>query len=132
MSHEHLNEQPAEPTYTPEEAIAAGYRIMGDKVFERVSVRDCDKEDLVCVGQIGPRKGRRDPSAIEVDGMRVEFQAKELKGLSLRDHFAGEAIPGVMRMQPMPLSHPEHAEYYERIADYTYGIADAMLKRREQ
>jgi len=116
MSHEHLHEQPMdEPTYTPEEAIAAGYRIIGNKVFERATVRD--REDLVCVGKIGPRK---------------KFQATELKGLTLRDHFAGQAIAGVMRLLPMPLSHSENAEYFERISDYAYRIADAMLERRNQ
>jgi len=113
MSHEHLNEQPAEPTYTPEEAIAAGYRIMGDKVFERVSVRDCDKEDLVCVGRIGPRPSKKSQAN------------KHLNEQSLRDKFAGQALPGLMSIR---WHETEHA----LLADHAYRIADAMLKRREQ
>jgi len=52
------------------------------------------------------------------------------KGMTLRDYFAAKAMQGLMSME-------EKGEYktindaWNKIAEYSYQMADAMLKQRE-
>lgn len=55
-------------------------------------------------------------------------------GMTLRDHFAGLAIGGLMAMIAAgkhDLSHLDGSTQEERLAVAGYRVADAMLKARE-
>ena len=47
----------------------------------------------------------------------------EYNGMTLRDYFAGQALPGILRLARGPDSN-------ELMAEAAYTIADAMLKER--
>ena len=52
----------------------------------------------------------------------------ETEGMSLRDHFAGLALSGLL---VDVLNHPFGADWVEATARDSYALADAMLKARE-
>lgn len=54
-----------------------------------------------------------------------DLNADEEKGMTLRDYFAGKAIPSVMAKWPN--GHPNG---WDGIATAAYMLADAMLKAR--
>lgn len=47
---------------------------------------------------------------------------------SLRDHFASQALSGVMGNS---LTEPTKQQHFDNIAEDCYRVADAMLKRRK-
>jgi hypothetical protein len=48
------------------------------------------------------------------------------EGMTLRDYFAAKAMLWVAE------DMPAQANFFERVADQSYKLADAMLKAREQ
>ena len=53
-------------------------------------------------------------------------ETQELQGMTLRDYFAAKALPWVAE------DMPAQENFFERVADQSYKLADAMLKAREQ
>jgi hypothetical protein len=59
---------------------------------------------------------------------RYEDVIVPMGGMSLRDHFAGQALSGLLAS-----THPDHsAPTWEAYAACAYGHADAMLSEREK
>jgi len=56
------------------------------------------------------------------DGM---ISVKSTDGMSLRDHFAGQALVGLLS------TYSTDEVAWEKVASRSYGIADAMLAARE-
>ena len=54
----------------------------------------------------------------------MNISTTETTGISLRDHFAGLAIQGIL------LLDPENRWSYKECAMYAYEFADAMLKEK--
>lgn len=54
----------------------------------------------------------------------------DAKGMSLRDYFAAKAMQGLMTMEDKG-THKSMEDCYAKIAELSYGCADAMLKQRE-
>jgi hypothetical protein len=65
------------------------------------------------------------PNAFPVDAGGT-FQ----RGMSLRDYFANSAMQGLMSMEDKG-THGTLEECYQKIAETSYAIADAMLKERQ-
>lgn len=54
-------------------------------------------------------------------------------GMSLRDHFAGEALSIFeFDVDTLRLLQAGHEPNHEPMAKFCYGLADAMLKEREK
>ena len=53
-------------------------------------------------------------------------KAYKMHGMTLRDYFAAKAMSWVAE------DMPAQANFFERVADQSYKLADAMLKAREQ
>jgi hypothetical protein len=52
------------------------------------------------------------------------------RGMSLRDYFANSAMQGLMSMENKG-TYGTLEECYQKIAETSYAIADAMLKERQ-
>ena len=52
------------------------------------------------------------------------------QGMSLRDYFAAKAMQGLMAMEDKG-TYKSMEDCYAKIAELSYGCADAMLKQRE-
>jgi hypothetical protein len=65
------------------------------------------------------------PQAFPVDAGGT-FQ----RGMTLRDYFANSAMQGLMSMEDKG-THGTLEECYQKIAETSYAIADAMLKARQ-
>lgn len=73
------------------------------------------------------------------------FNTYAIKGMDLRDYFAGKAIPVAYKYWMADYYHPDHPDHdvrtgsyedldrdvCELIADSAYALADAMMKARE-
>lgn len=71
----------------------------------------------------------------DADGVRQYEVMDAARGISLRDHFAGEAIRGAADAICDSLSDGDEAHaraHAERHAKAAYLLADAMLRAREQ
>jgi hypothetical protein len=56
----------------------------------------------------------------------ISTQLRGQTGMSLRDWFAGQALPECIKVVDTAHGNSDHA------ADLAYTVADAMLKRRER
>ena len=61
-----------------------------------------------------------------VDGV----PAVDTQGMTLRDYFAAKAMHGLLELCQHDAHHGK--TYIEYIAGLSYGMADAMLKERQQ
>lgn len=52
-------------------------------------------------------------------------------GMTLRDYFAAKAMSGWLASFPASESHPVVSGLEEKVANYSYALADAMLRARE-
>jgi len=52
-------------------------------------------------------------------------------GMTLRDYYAGQAMQGLMTMEDKG-THKSMEDCYARIAELSYGMADAMLNQRQK
>lgn len=52
-------------------------------------------------------------------------------GMTLRDYFAGQALVGIAHAERMMGAY-RYEEEYPDLARLAYGVADAMLKAREE
>ncbi|WP_180249319.1 hypothetical protein [Enterobacter hormaechei] len=52
-------------------------------------------------------------------------------GMTLRDYFAAKAMAGWLASFPASESHPVVSGLEDKVASYSYALADAMLKARE-
>ena len=68
-----------------------------------------------------------------VDGIQTQNHAGIHTGASLRDHFAGLAMQGVLMtsMSLGEIDEAERAQCLDRAAGLFYEMADAMLRARE-
>lgn len=64
------------------------------------------------------------------DPLQPMQKALLLRGMTLRDWFAGQALVG-MRL-PWPGDHGHHKNFAEHAADSAYKVADAMLAERQR
>ncbi len=56
-----------------------------------------------------------------------------LRGMTLRDYFAGQALAGIMAIAGLSIiKKKEGASDWEAIAESAYTLADAMLAERSQ
>lgn len=53
-------------------------------------------------------------------------------GMTLRDYFAAKAMQGWLASYPESDKHPVAYHIEDRIAEFSYLMADAMLKAREE
>lgn len=51
--------------------------------------------------------------------------------LTIRDYFAAKAMSGWLASFPASESHPVVSGLEEKVANYSYALADAMLRARE-
>lgn len=79
----------------------------------------------------GPAYPQLDVTSCERDGHGdlIEPFTSVSGGMSLRDHFAGEAAQAAIAGH---FSHYGHENYWapKDIADYAYDVADAMIARK--
>ncbi len=52
------------------------------------------------------------------------------EGITIRDYFAAKAMQGLMTMEDKG-THKSMEDCYSKIAELSYGVADAMLEQRE-
>jgi hypothetical protein len=65
------------------------------------------------------------PNAFPADTVQESYS-----GMSLRDYFANSAMQGIMSMENKG-TYGTLEECYQKIAEISYAIADAMLKARQ-
>lgn len=53
-------------------------------------------------------------------------------GMTVRDKFAAAALPVIFSHIAVPGDDKSWKEIYRLVSKHSYGIADAMLKRREK
>jgi len=61
----------------------------------------------------------------------VEEYKRIQSGMTLRDYFAAKAMAGWLASFPASESHPVVSGLEDKVASYSYALADAMLKARE-
>lgn len=62
-----------------------------------------------------------------------EYPYEAQRGMTLRDYFAGQALPAVIKkLNFVGLYHEEHSGDSTAVARACYKIADAMLEARNQ
>lgn len=72
-----------------------------------------------------------DPFAVK--GPKTEAEALRLQqGMYLRDYFAAKALQGWLASYPDDTDAEKVMPYIGGIARFSYSMADAMLKAREQ
>jgi hypothetical protein len=74
--------------------------------------------------------GRAFPSRNRWDSGNESFDL-ESSGMTLRDYFAGQALPGIAAKVYMTKEY-KGPFMFEDIADEAYVMADEMIKRRQE
>ncbi|MCB3267613.1 hypothetical protein NL448_08880 [Klebsiella pneumoniae] len=60
------------------------------------------------------------------------YPTQGYEGLTLRDYFAGQAMQGWLASYPEGIQHPVATRHEKMVAEFSYLMADAMLKAREE
>ena len=59
-----------------------------------------------------------------------DANVNQQEGMTLRDWFAGQALPGILSSSGCKLFREDEIAQHE-LAEYAYRLADAMLKARK-
>lgn len=83
------------------------------------------------------RVDNNDPTPMEVLGVRIKpGQYAQFGGMTMRDHFAGLALQGMLANSGGPIQRNEQSAWaltnctFDDVSEFAYEFADAMLKAR--